>query len=608
MPDNLHLRNVAIIAHVDHGKTTLVDKMLRQAGIFRENQRVEECVMDSNALERERGITILAKNCSVTYRGVKINIIDTPGHADFGGEVERVLRMADGCLLLVDAAEGPMPQTRFVLRKALGHHLKPVVVVNKIDRPAARVKEVVDEVLELFMSLGADDSQIDYPVLYASGREGTCSRDPAGPFRDLQSLFETILETVPPPPGDPAAPLRFQVAAIDYNEFMGRIGVGRVYAGRIREGDEVAVCRRDGSVVRRRVTALFTFTGIGREPSKEAAAGDIAAVAGIEDVDIGETLADPENPGALEAITVEEPTIRMVFGVNDGPMAGREGRYVTSRNLRERLVRETLSNVALRVEDTSDPSQFSVSGRGVLHLGVLVETMRREGYEFVVGKPVPILREEEGQRLEPLERVIVDAPEETSGRVVEIFGRRRGDLERMERRGDRVHMEFLVPSRGMLGVRTRILNATRGEGVMHANFEVYGPFRGAVPGRGEGVQVSMAPGKVTGFALQELRDRGPSFVKPGDEVYRGMVVGEHCKEGDITVNPTRLKKLTNIRSAGAERLETLPPPRVCGVEEALEYVEPDELVEVTPAAIRLRKRILNEKERKRRKEPEVTAG
>jgi GTP-binding protein len=593
------LRNIAIIAHVDHGKTTLVDKMLLQAGLFRENQQVQECVLDSNELERERGITILAKNCSITYRGTKINIIDTPGHADFGGEVERVLRMADGCLLLVDAAEGPMPQTRFVLRKALEHRLRPVVVINKIDRQDARPREVLDEVLDLFISLGADDRQIDFPVIYAVGRDGTCRTEPEGPLGDLQPLFAAILATVPPPGGDPAAVLRMQVASIDYNDFVGRIGIGRVYAGVLRKGSEVALCRLDGSVVRRKVSALFTFTGLGREPAEEVAAGDIAALAGIEDVDIGETVTDPERPEAMEPISVEEPTIRMIFGVNGGPFAGRAGKFVTSRHLRERLVRETLSNVALRVEDTRDPAEFAVSGRGILHLGVLVETMRREGYEFVVGKPVPILREEGGRRLEPLELVVVDAPEESAGKVVEILGRRRGDLRRMDRRGDRMHMEFTVPSRGMIGVRTRILNATRGEGVLHAVFDSYGEFRGPIPGRTEGVQVSMAQGRATGYAIQELKDRGPSFVRPGDDVYPGQIVGEHCKEGDIVVNLTREKKLTNIRAAGAERLQTLAPPREFSVEEALEYVEMDELVEVTPGPVRLRKRILDEKERKR---------
>ncbi|MCK6478759.1 MAG: translational GTPase TypA [Planctomycetaceae bacterium] len=595
------LRNIAIIAHVDHGKTTLVDKMLLQAGTFRENQQVQECVMDSNDLERERGITILAKNCSITYRGVKINIIDTPGHADFGGEVERVLKMADGCLLLVDAAEGPMPQTRFVLRKALEHRLRPVVVVNKIDRQDARPAEVLDEVLDLFISLGADEHQIEFPVVYCIGRQGVCRREPEGPLTDLQPLFEAILGTVPAPANDPALPLQLQVASIDYNEFVGRIGIGRVHAGVVREGQDVAVCRLDGSVVKRRVTALFTFTGLGRERIPSVSAGDIAAVAGIEDVDIGETIADPDSPEPLDPITVEEPTIRMIFGVNGGPFAGREGKYVTSRHLRDRLTRETLSNVALRVEDTRDPSEYAVSGRGILHLGVLVETMRREGYEFVVGKPVPIFREEDGKRLEPLERVVVDAPEESSGKVVEILGRRRGDLLKMDRRGDRMHMEFLVPSRGMLGVRTRILNATRGEGVMHANFETYGEYRGGIPGRTEGVQVSMAQGRATGYAIQELKDRGPTFCRPGDEVYPGQVVGEHCKEGDIIVNLTRTKKLTNIRSAGAERLETLTPPRTFTVEEALEYIETDELVEVTPASVRLRKRLLDEKDRKRQR-------
>jgi len=593
------LRNIAIIAHVDHGKTTLVDKMLVQAGLFRANEQTQECMMDSNELERERGITILAKNCSILYKGTKINIIDTPGHADFGGEVERVLRMADGCLLLVDAAEGPMPQTRFVLKKALQHRLRPVVVINKIDRQDARPKEVLDEVLDLFISLGADEHQIEFPVVYAIGREGTCRIAPEGPMSDLQPLFETILSTIPAPGDDPARPLRLQVASIDYNDFVGRIGIGRVYAGSIRQGQEVAVCRLDGSVVKRKITSLFSFVGMGRAPTPEVSAGDIAAIAGIEDVDIGETVSDPDFPEAMDPISVEEPTIRMIFGVNDGPFAGREGKYVTSRHLRERLVRETLSNVALRVEDTRVASEFAVSGRGILHLGVLIETMRREGFEFVVGKPVPILREEEGKKLEPLELVVVDAPEETAGKVVEILGRRRGDLAKMDRRGERMHMEFLVPSRGMIGVRTRILNATRGEGVMHAVFDSYADFRGPIPARGEGVQVSMALGRTTGYAIQELKDRGPTFLRPGDEIYSGQIVGEHCKEGDIIVNLTREKKLTNIRSAGAERLQTLTPPRTFSVEEALEYIEMDELVEVTPKNVRLRKRILDEKERKR---------
>ncbi|MHC4820918.1 MAG: translational GTPase TypA [Planctomycetota bacterium] len=595
----MNLRNIAIIAHVDHGKTTLVDQMLRQAGLFRENQEMQDCVLDSNDLERERGITILAKNCSVTYGDTKINIIDTPGHADFGGEVERVLSMADGCLLLVDAAEGPMPQTRFVLRKALEHHLLPIVVINKVDRSDARIHEVVDEVLELFISLDADEHQIEYPVLFAVGRDGTCRTDAEGEMTNLQPLFQAILDTVPAPQDDADGPLQMQVASIDYNDFVGRIGIGRVHRGVIREGMGITLCRKDGTEIRAKVSTLFEFSGLGRERTEEVRAGDLAAVAGIEDVDIGETLADIEQSDAMPIIDIEAPTIRMIFGVNDGPMAGREGKYVTSRNLRERLLRETLSDVALKVEATETAAAFAVSGRGVLHLGVLIETMRREGYEFTVGKPIPIWKDVDGERHEPMEHVFVDAPDETSGKVVEILGRRRGDLLNMDKRGDRMVMEFLVPSRGMIGVRTRILNATRGEGILHTVFDSYGPDRGAVPGRAEGVQVSMASGKVTGFALQDLKDRGTTFCAPGAEVYAGQVVGEHCKDDDILVNMTRTKKLTNIRSSTAEKFEVMVTPRTFSVEEALEYLDDDELVEVTPESVRLRKRILDEKARKR---------
>ncbi len=600
---NESLRNVAIIAHVDHGKTTLVDRMIAWTGLVRENQDLGDCVLDSNALERERGITILAKNISVTYRGVKINVIDTPGHADFGGEVERVLRMADGVLLLVDAAEGPLPQTRFVLRKALALHLPAIVVINKVDRSDARPHEVLDEVFELFLSLGADDRHLDFAVLYASGRQGFARYQLEDGHNGMEPLFETILSRIPAPEVRPDDPLRMLVTNIDFSEYTGRGAVGRVFAGRIEENRPLAVVKRDGRVTTCVPKRVVTFEGLRREPRAVVEAGEICLVEGLESVDIGDTLADPANPVAMPGLAVDDPTLSMLFTVNASPFAGTEGKFVTSRHLRERLERELESNVALRVEDTDRPETLKVSGRGILHLGVLIENMRREGYEFAVGKPRVILREEGGRRLEPVETLVVDAPADTSGRVIENASKRRGELRIMESRGDRVHMEFEIPSRGLIGLRTRVLNLTGGQAVMHHNLLEYQEWKGALPERTRGVMVSSETGEGVTYALHGLRDRGPFFIHPGERVYGGMIVGEHCKDNDIDVNVCRTKKLTNIRAAGADEKLILPPPRIFTVEEALEYIDEDELVEFTPRSVRLRKIHLDPKARRRRKDP-----
>lgn len=598
MPQD-HIRNLAIIAHVDHGKTTLVDCLLRQSGTVRTEIVPHDLIMDSNPQERERGITIFAKNCAIKWKDFKINLIDTPGHADFGGEVERVLKMADGCLLLVDAFEGPMPQTRFVLRKAFEFKLRPIVVINKIDRPDARINEVLDEVFELFIELGADDQTLDFPTLYASGKHGYARRDPGDGNNDIVPLFEEIVRSVPAPHDDPSAPLQMLVTTLDYNDYVGRIGVGRIFAGRLRAGQQVTLIRRDGQQVKENVDILYAFEGLGKSKAAEAEAGEIVAVAGLPDVGIGDTIADFNDPKPLPVISIDEPTLTMVFSVNDSPFAGREGKYLTTRHIRERLSKELQSNVALRVEDMPQRDSFIVSGRGLLHLGVLIETMRREGYELQVGKPRVIYRELNGHKTEPIEYLIVDVPQSAQGAVIELTGTRRGELVKMEMKDGRAHMEFTIPARGLIGMRTRLLNATRGEAIMHHSFYDYQLLRGAVPQRTNGVLVASESGRVTAYAIEGLADRGMFFVKPGDEVYAGQVVGENCKDDDIEVNVCRTKKLTNMRAAGADKTVVLKPPREMTLELALEYIDEDELVEITPTSIRLRKRQLDATRRKR---------
>jgi len=596
----MDLRNVAIIAHVDHGKTTLVDQMLRQSGVFRENQEVRDLVMDSGDLERERGITILSKNTAIWVGEIKINLVDTPGHADFGGEVERVLQMVDGVLLLVDAFEGPMAQTRFVLRKAFEHHLKAVVVVNKVDRRNARPAQVLDEILGLFCDLEPPDHLLEFAVVYASGRDGWASRGLEDERRDLKPLFDAILAEVPPPKGDPAGKLAMSVAAIDYDPYVGRVAIGRVRDGTLRPGP-IALCDREGNVRTDTPAKLMVFEKLSKIEVEEVRAGEICAVVGLEQVEIGETLCDPESPVFLDVPAVEPPTISVLFTINTSPLAGKEGRHVQSRKLKERLFREAEADVALRIEETDSADSLKVSGRGTLHLGILVEKLRREDYEFAVGKPEVILRDGE----EPMECLIVDVKEEFASTVVSMVTKRKGELLGVENRAGQVRQEFRIPARGLIGLRTRMLTATKGEAVLQTLFDGYAPHRGSVPGRTNGVQVSMADGKAVAYALFGLKDRGPHFVRPGEPVYAGMIVGEHCRPGDITVNPCRGKKLTNVRAASADENVLLAAPRIFGVEEALEYVQEDELVEVTPVSLRLRKRILDENVR--RKQAKSTA-
>ncbi len=599
------LRNIAIIAHVDHGKTTLVDAMLRQSGMFRQAQLDDKTlILDNNALERERGITILAKNVAMTYTDSKdvtrkINIIDTPGHADFGGEVERVLKMADGILLLVDAFEGPMPQTRFVLKKALQYHLKPIVVINKIDRGDARPNEVLNEVFDLFVELDAGDDALDFPVIYASGRGGYARVDPADTGMDMRPLLETIVEKIKGPVADLEKPLQLQVTNIDYSEYVGRIGIGRIFNGMINKDQQVALLKRNGKVERHKIVDLYLFQGLGREKTPHAEAGDICAVVGIEDVDIGDTIADIEKPEALPLIDVDEPTLSMIFTVNDSPFAGREGKYITTRHVRDRLYKELQSNVALRVEDTHSADSLRVSGRGLLHLGVLLENMRREGFELQVGKPKVIFKELNGHKCEPIEMLVIDVPKQFEGAVMQGIGNRRGELVKMDTKGNFTHMEFSMPARGLIGLRTRLLNATQGEAMMHHTFHDYELLRGGLPGRQNGVLISMENGTANPFALDKLADRGMMFIKPGDEVYEGMIVGEYNKDQDITVNVCKEKKLSNMRTTSSDENIILKPPREMSLEIALEYIEDDELVEITPKTIRLRKTHLRETDRKR---------
>lgn len=596
-----HIRNIAIIAHVDHGKTTLVDRLLQQSGLFREGETLQERMLDSNDLERERGITILAKNTAVTYGDYRINIVDTPGHADFGGEVERILRMVDGALLVVDAFEGCMPQTKFVLRKALEHRLVPIVVVNKIDRPNARPAEVVDEVLELFIELGADDSQLDFPIVYASGLEGFASLEPDVRGNDMKPLFDAIVRHIPAPPGDPEEPAQLLVSLLDYNDYLGRIAIGRIHRGSLKPGQAVTVLARDGGSRQARIEKLFGFKGLSRIEIGEAGAGDIVAVAGIRDINIGETIADPARPEPLPASKIEEPTLKMTFLVNNSPFAGREGKYVTSRRLRERLMKELETDVALRVEETDSPDAFIVSGRGELHLGILIEHMRREGYELQVSKPEVIVREENGVRLEPYERLVIDVPDESVGAVMESLGPRKAELVAMTQgEGGHTRLEYIVPSRGLIGWRTMFLTLTRGYGIMNHAFERYGPLTpGEGFGRRQGVLIASESGTATFYGMLSVEDRGVLFIEPGTEVYEGMIVGEHNRETDIVVNVCKTKQLTNIRSSTKEETVKLKTPRLLSLEAALEYLNDDEYCEVTPKSIRLRKKILNKSERER---------
>jgi len=608
-----HIRNVAIIAHVDHGKTTLVDRMLYQSGMFRNEEldklagEQHDLIMDSNPIERERGITILSKNCSVLYTdslGVeyKINIIDTPGHADFGGEVERVLKMADGVLLLVDAFEGPMPQTRFVLGKALECKLRPIVVVNKVDRSDSRPDDVVNEVFDLFVQLGADDKTLDFPVIYASAKEGWATTDIKKKTDNIQPIFDAIINSVPAPQGSADEPLQMLVTSLEYSDYVGRIAVGRVFAGRVAQGEPVTVIDRQGRHIPQRIMQIHQFYGLARKQVQTVQAGDICAIAGLDEVDIGDTIACAENPSALKVIAVDEPTMHMTFRVNDGPFAGRDGRYVTSRQIKERLDKELQHNVALQVEQGQTADEFKVSGRGIMHLGILLENMRREEFEICVGKPNVILREIEGQLCEPVELLAIDSPIDCQSAVMGLVGERRAEMIKMEAKSgasDFVHIEFMIPSRGLIGLNSRMMTATQGKAVMHHTFEKYEPVKGDIPRRQVGVMIATDTGPVTNYALDALYNRGLFFVEPGEQVYEGQVVGEHCKEKDIPVNVVRTKQLTNIRAAGKDDAAKVRPARKLSLEAALEYIQDDELVEVCPNSIRLRKRQLKENDRRR---------
>ncbi|MGM9949206.1 MAG: translational GTPase TypA [Lysinibacillus sp.] len=597
------LRNIAIIAHVDHGKTTLVDQLLKQSGTFRSNEQVEERAMDSNDIERERGITILAKNTAVNYNGTRINILDTPGHADFGGEVERILKMVDGVLLVVDAYEGCMPQTRFVLKKALEQNLTPIVVVNKVDKDSARPEEVVDEVLELLIELDANDDQLDFPVVYASGVNGTASLDPnpANQEENMQCLFESIIEHIPAPVDNSEEPLQFQVALLDYNDFVGRIGIGRVFRGTISVGQQVALMKLDGTVKNFRVTKIFGFFGLKREEVQTAKAGDLIAVSGMEDINVGETVCPVEHQEALQPLRIDEPTLQMTFLVNNSPFAGREGKWVTSSKIEERLRSQLQTDVSLRVENTGSPDAWTVSGRGELHLSILIENMRREGFELQVSKPQVIIREVDGVKCEPIERVQVDVPEDCVGSIIESLGQRKGEMLDMINNGNgQVRIIFNVPARGLIGYTTEFMSLTKGFGIINHTFDSYQPVvAGRVGGRHQGVLVSMENGKATTYGMMQVEDRGTLFVEPGTEVYEGMIVGENTRENDITVNITKQKQKTNVRSATKDATNVIKKPRILTLEEALEYLSDDEYLEVTPESIRLRKQILDKNERER---------
>lgn len=592
------LRNVAIIAHVDHGKTTLVDKIIHASKLFRDNQEFGELILDNNDLERERGITIVSKNVSVRYKDVKINIIDTPGHADFGGEVERVLKMADGVLLLVDAFEGPMPQTRFVLGKALSLGLKPIVVVNKVDKENCRPDEVHEQVFDLMFNLDATEEQLDFVTLYGSSKQGWMSTDWKKPTEDIVPLLDAIIAHIPEAPVREGVP-QMQVTSLDFSSFVGRIAIGRVYQGILKEGAAMALCKKDGSVKKVRIKELQTFEGLGRMKVPEVPCGDICAVVGLEDFDIGDTLTDAENPQPLPRIAIDEPTMNMLFAINNSPFFGKEGKFVTSRHLRDRLFKEMEKNLALRVEETDSEDKFLVYGRGILHLAVLIETMRREGYELQVGQPQVIFKEIDGVRHEPIETLVVDVPEDAAGKVIELATQRKGELSIMEPKGDMQHLEFNIPSRGLIGLRNNVLTATAGEAVMTHRFKAYEPYKGAIPGRNSGSLISMDTGTGTPYSIDKLQDRGVFFVDPGEEVYGGQVIGEHTRGMDLVVNILKGKKLTNMRASGSDDNTKIAPKKDFSLEEALEYIQKDEYVEVTPKSIRMRKIYLDENERKR---------
>ena len=593
------LRNIAIIAHVDHGKTTLVDAMLKQSGIFRANEHIEERVMDSNALERERGITILAKNTAVMHNGTKINILDTPGHADFGGEVERVLTMVDGVLLLVDAYEGPMPQTKYVLRKALERNLKPIVVINKIDRPDQRVNEVIDEVLDLFIELNANDDQLEFPVVLTSARNGIAKLSMEDESDNLEPLFRVILENIPAPDVDTEAPLQMLVNTLDYDDYVGRIVVGRVVRGTIHNGENIMLM--DNSSNRKaKIGRLYTYQGLKRVEVDEVAAGDIVALIGLADANIGDTIADAENPEKLEGISIDEPTLSMVFSVNTSPFAGREGEFVTSRHLRERLFKEVKTNVAMRLEETESPDSYIVKGRGELHLSILIETMRREGYELQVGKPKVIThRDEEGNLLEPMEALTIDVPQDFMGAVMEGLGLRKAELQNMTEMAGYLRMEFLIPARGLIGFRNQFLTDTKGNGIMNHVFAGYAPYKGDIPGRTRGSLVAFEAGETTSYGISNAQERGTMFIVPGEQVYEGQIIGENSREDDMDVNPCKKKHVSNMRASGSDEAIRLIPPKTFSLEQALEHINDDELVEVTPKSIRMRKKILDRVERGR---------
>jgi GTP-binding protein len=595
------IRNIAIIAHVDHGKTTLVDAMLKQSGIFRANEAVIERVMDSNDLERERGITILAKNTALFFHDTKINIVDTPGHSDFGGEVERALRMVDGVVLLVDASEGPLPQTRYVLQKALAAKLPPVVVLNKIDRADARPKEVLDEIYDLFIDLDATEDQLEFPVVYTNARDGVAHRKIGDGSKDLLPLFESIVGSIPAPPGDPSAVLQIQVMNLDYSDFLGRIAIGRVFNGTLQRGADVGISKLDGKLESTRITKLYTFRGLVRDEAERAVAGDIVAIAGVEGIQIGESITDLASPAPLEPLLIDEPTLAMIFTVNSGPLAGKEGSYLTSRDLRDRLQKELLTNVSIRVEDTDTPESFRVLGRGELQLAILIETMRREGFELMVGKPEIVVRNEKGRKLEPLERLVIDVPEKFIGIIMETLGARRGEMLKMSNHNSgRVRLDFKIPSRGLIGLRSQLLTDTRGTALIHSIFDGWTDYAGEMALRPTGALVADRAGVSTAFALWNLQERGELFVGPGIDVYEGMIVGENSREQDMDVNITKEKKLTNMRSSTADEAIRLVPHRELSLEQAIEFIADDEFVEITPKSIRLRKKVLQASRRPRR--------
>ncbi len=594
----MQIRNVAIIAHVDHGKTTLVDKMLHQAKLFRDNQETGELILDNNDLERERGITIVAKNVSIRYKDVKINIIDTPGHADFGGEVERVLTMADGVLLLVDAFEGPMPQTRFVTQKALAAGLKPIVVINKVDKENCRPDEVHEQVFDLFFNLNATEDQLDFPTLYGSSKQGWMSTDWQQPTSDITPLLDAIIEHIPAPVIPEGTP-QMLISSLDYSSYVGRIAIGRVFRGQLRENMPISLVKRDGAITKARIKELHSFEGLGRSKNESVSAGDICALVGLESFDIGDTVADFENPEPLPPIAVDEPTMSMLFTINNSPFFGKDGKFVTSRHLRDRLFKETEKNLALRVDETASPDAYNVYGRGILHLSILIETMRREGYELQVGQPQVIIKEVDGERMEPMEALTVNVPEQFSGAVIDLVTQRKGELQIMEPKGDVLHLEFSIPARGIIGLRNSLLTATQGEAIIAHRFKAYEAWKGEIPGRINGVIISMDKGKSTAYSIEKLQDRGRFFIDPTEDVYMGQIIGEATRPGDLVVNVTRAKQLTNFRAAGSDDNVRITPKIDFSLEEAMEYIEKDEYLEITPKAIRMRKILLDENDRKR---------